>query len=374
MRIVLEATALLGARTGIGRYTHHLLAELPAALRRRQVTADVAVTTWTARGGRLTDLPPGVRQTGLPVPARALRAAWSRGDLPPVELLTGRCDVVHGTNFVSPPARRAREVVTVHDLTYETHRETVSADSLAYRTLVPRALDRGAHVVTPSRTVAADVAAFYRLDPARVTATPLGVDPAWADAAPATPGWLDAHGLPHDHLVFVGSLDPRKNLPRLLAAHRAARAADPGLPDLVLAGPAGREQHLDPQPGVHRTGWLSDAELRTLVAGSRALLLPSLDEGFGLPALEALACGRPVLTADIPALREVTGTEAVLVDPLDADAIGAGLAAVTAAPDTAADRDRRRTHARSWSWAACADRTLDVYLSLLDGPASAPAR
>ncbi|HEY0188607.1 MAG TPA: glycosyltransferase family 1 protein [Cellulomonas sp.] len=368
MRIVLDATALLGARTGIGRYVHHLVAELPAALDRRGLAAQVAVTTWTARGGRLTDLPAGVRQTGPRVPARALRSAWCRADLPPVELLVGRCDVVHGTNFVSPPSRQAREVVTVHDLTYETHRETVSADSLAYRTLVPRALARGAHVVTPSHAVAAEVAAFYGLDPARVTATPLGVDPQWALAGAPDAGWLDARGLPHEYLVFVGSLDPRKNLPRLLAAHLAARAADPALPPLVLAGPAGREQHLRPQPGVHRTGWLSDEDLRTLVAGSAGLLLPSLDEGFGLPALEALACGRPVLAADVPALREVTGAESVLVDPLQVDAIAAGLAALADRPDATADRERRRDHARRWTWAACADRTIDAYLARPPGP------
>ena len=360
MRIVLEATSLLGRRTGVGQYTGHLLDELPAALARAGVVADVAVTTWTARGGVLHDLPAGVRQVGPRVPARALRTAWTRTDRPRVETLVGRCDVMHGTNFVSPPTRRAREVVTVHDLTYEEHRSTVSADSLAYRTLVVRALRRGAHVVTPSRAVADAVRDFYDLPDEQVTPTPLGVDPQWfAPPAPETAGRLD---LPDDYVLFVGSLDPRKNLPRLVEAFEQVRSGRRDAPALVLAGPAGRDETLRARPGVHLTGWLDDADLRRVVAGARALALPSIDEGFGLPALEALASGRPVLAADIPALREVSGPYATYVDPHDTDAVADGLERVLQADDGPADRQARRAHAARWTWGACADATVAVYM------------
>lgn len=361
MRVVLDATPLLGRRTGIGRYTAQLLAALPGAFARAGVDAQLDVTTWTLRGGRVPDLPPGVRQVGPRVPARALREAWTRSDVPPAEALVGRCDVVHGTNFVSPPTRRAREVVTVHDLTYELHAETVSADSLAYRTLVRRSLDRGAHVLTLTEVGAVAVRDFYGLPADRVTAAPLGVDEVWADAGPLAPADAGRLGLPDRYLVFVGSLDPRKNLPRLVAAHAAARAADPDVPALVLAGPAGRERGLDEAAGVVRTGWLSDAELRGLVSGSAGLVLPSLDEGFGLPVLEALACGRPVLAADLPALREVAGVEGRYVDPLDTDAIAAGVVDLTHADDSAAARQRRRAYAADWSWSRCADITVQAY-------------
>lgn len=362
MRIVMDATPLLGHRTGVGRYAHHLLTELPAALGRADLAPSVDVTTWTARGGGLTHLPEGVRQVGPPLPARVLRAAWSRIDHPRIEALVGACDVFHGTNFVTPPTRRAREVVMVHDLTYELHQRTVSADSLAYRDLVPRALGRGAHVVTPSWTVAEAVQDFYSLEPARVTATPLGIEDAWFTTASPTPDELRTMGLPESYLLFVGSVDPRKNLPRLLAAHAALRAQSPDVPALVLAGPAGREQGLDPHAHVHRTGWLDDATLRRVVAGSRALVLPSLDEGFGLPALEALACGRPVVVSDIASLREVTADLGVRCRPDDVDDIAAAIAAVLVAPDGPADRARRMAHARRWTWAACADATVGVYL------------
>ncbi|WP_199423600.1 glycosyltransferase family 4 protein [Actinotalea solisilvae] len=361
MLITLDATPLLGVRTGIGRYVEHLVAELPGALGRRGLDAHVQVSTWTARGGAIADLPPGVAQVGRRVPARLVREAWRRWDLPPVEALVGRTDVFHGTNFTSPPTRRAREVVTVHDLTYELHADTVSDASLAYRALVPRALGRGAHVVTPSEAVAAAVRDHYGLAADRVTATPLGVAPAWARAVPATPAWLDAHGLPGDYVVFVGSLDPRKNLARLVDAHARLRAARPDAPALVLAGPAGRAAALGARPGVHLTGFLADGELRALVAGARALALPSLDEGFGLPVLEALAAGRPVVGADIPAVREVAGDHAVLAEPTDTDALAGALEAVVDGPDGEADRAGRRAWAARFTWAACADATVAVY-------------
>lgn len=362
MRITLDTTPLLGRATGVGRYVDRLLRALAALdADGGAERLDLRATTWTWRGGRLTDLPPGVRQVGPRVPARLVREAWARTDHPRIETLVGATDVVHGTNFVSPPARRAREVVTVHDLTYLDHRDTVAAASLRYDVLVGRALRRGAHVVTPSRTVADAVRERYGLGADRVTATPLGVDDAWYDAAPPDAAWLARRGLPADYLLFVGSLDPRKNLPALLRAHGAARGTAGDVPDLVLAGPAGREDAVAPGAGVHLTGWLEDADLQRLVAGARAVVLPSLEEGFGLPALEASAAGRPVLAADIPALREVVGPLAAFADPRDDDALRAGLVAVVAGDDSPAERERRRAHARTYTWDACARRTLAAY-------------
>lgn len=359
MRVILDATPLLGARTGIGSYTAHVLSALARTPEALSGSLELRVTTFSARARRVSNLPARVRQVGAPLPARLLRFAWQRAPFPPIELLAGRCDVVHGTNFVSPPTLRAAEVVTVHDLTYLELPETVTPDVLAYRILVANAVKRGAHVLTPTRVVAQKVGERYNTPADRVHVTPLGVGPAWLAAHGLDEKGRARLGLPEQYLVFVGSLDPRKNLPTLVKAHAQARRVDRNLPPLVLAGPSGRAVGLD-SPDVVRTGWLEDEDLRSVVAGSAGLILPSLDEGFGLPVLEALACGRPVLASDLPVLREVAGEEAVYAEPT-LEGLTDGLHRLMDRPDGAAERDRRRARAGQFTWAATAARTLDAY-------------
>jgi glycosyltransferase involved in cell wall biosynthesis len=276
-----------------------------------------------------------------------------------VEVFAGRVDVFHATNFVAPPARRAGSVLTLHDLTFLRYPEWVTPAVLRYRELVPRAIRaQRPVVVAPSRAVAAEIADEFGLPADRVMATPLGVDPAWLSAAPADDAWLAGRGLPADYVLFVGAREPRKNLSTVLAAHRRAHAVG-GAPDLVLAGPAGWGDEAEPQPGVHVAGWLSDGELRGLVARARATVAPSHYEGFGLPVLEALATGTPVLASDIPAHREVGAAFARYLPPTDVDAWAEALSALPGRDETAAEA------ARSWAaehtWVACARATLEAY-------------
>lgn len=359
----LDATPLLGARTGVGRYVEHLLREL-AALPELAGTELVA-TAFTMRGagGLPAAVPADVTVRHRPAPARALQAAWQRAELPPVEWLTGRLDVFHGTNFVLPPLRRAGGVVTVHDLSYLRYPETVSTASLRYRGLVPRGLRRAAVVLTPSEAVAAEVRDEYGLGD-KVVATPLGVEESWFVAAPAEPDWLAGRRLPERYLLFVGSVEPRKGLPGLLRALRLLHDADPGTPPLVLAGPPGWGPALEtaalPAGAVLTAGYLDTAELRRLVAGAAALVYPSVYEGFGLPPLEAFAAGTPVVASDLPVVREVTGTLATLTPVGDDAALAAALEKALADQDPAA-RAARQARAREFSWAACARRTYAAY-------------
>lgn len=356
MEIALDATPLLGRRTGVGTYVSGLVGGLA------RLGFQVRLVPFTLRGGAPpADLPDIVRWRHVPVPARLLHWAWSRLPVPPVELLAGRVDVFHATNFVAPPGLRAASVVTVHDLTFLRHPQWVTPAVLRYRELVPRALRAGRSVVvTPSRAVAADVAGEYGLEPDRVIATPLGVDPAWLTAAPAAGQWLAARGLPDDYVLFIGTREPRKNLATLLEAHRQARRAGT-VPDLVLAGPAGWDELADMRhPGAHLTGWLGQDELRGLVARARAVVSPSHYEGFGLPVLEALAAGTAVLASDIPAHREVGGGHARLLPATDASAWAAALASLDATRD-----EREVAAARAWAaqhtWLACARATVTAY-------------
>jgi glycosyltransferase involved in cell wall biosynthesis len=382
MRVGLDATPLLGPRTGVGRYVAGLveaLAELPGG-----EPEELALIPFTWRG--TADLPrvapagPRLRCGRRRVPARLLHAAWTAVAFPPVEWLAGPVDVFHATNFVAPPSRRAATVVTIHDLTYLRHPEMVTAASARYRDLVPRALRRGATVCTPTAAVGAEVAAAYRLPPELLVVTPLGVGPAWRAATPPDPAWLAATGLPERYLLFVGSREPRKNLPTLLAAYRqllggrvpgAGRGASGGpVPPLVLVGPAGWGEALDlaglPAEAVRTPGYLPEHDLARVVAGAAALVFPSWYEGFGLPALEALACGTPVVASDLPALREVLDGQAELVPPGDAAALADALARVLEDPGGEPARTARRTRAAAFTWAACAQATLTAYRRALE--------
>lgn len=365
MRVGFDATPLLGTRTGVGRYVEHLAGALAGGGRSDEASGDLELvaTAFSVRGrSRLpAAVPPGVRVVARPAPANLLQQLWSRVDLPPVEAICGRVDVFHGTNFVLPPLRRARGVLTVHDLAFLRLPGVVDAASLRYRALVPRGLARAAVVVAPSQATADDVAEAYGVPSDRIAVTPLGVDPGWGRTAPPAPDWLAARGLPSDYLLAVGMREPRKDLATLL---RAVALLPREAPRLVLVGPAGWGPALE-EAGlsvdrVVQAGYLDSEELRPVVAGAACLVFPSLLEGYGLPPLEALACGTPVVASDLPVCREVLGPHAVFARAGDAEAFAAAITTVLAggAPTS---REQRRAWAAERTWQACALATLAAY-------------
>lgn len=365
-RVLIDGTPLLGQRSGIGRYTAALLRELAT-----RPDVDVTVTAFTARGqpALRRAVPPGIRVRGGPVPARALRALWQRVGWPPTELLATGADVLHATNFVLPPSRRARGVVTVHDLAFLDRPDYLAPQQRGLPELVAHSVARAAVVCTPSVTVAEQVARRLGIAAQRIVVTPLGVDRSWLGAAAPTEAQRTALGLPPRYLLFVGAAQPRKGLDVLLDAHASQR----GLAPLVLAGPAGWGPAPVISPRVRTVGYLAEADLRCVVAGATALVLPSRDEGFGLPVLEAMATGVPVVCSDLPALREIAGGLATLVPPGDPAALATALATVAEAAGSAVEAGgdpvgvaARRAHAARYTWRACAEATVRAYRQACD--------
>ena len=371
LRVALDGTPLLGRRTGIGRYTENLLQALSSR-------SDVAVsaTAFTVRGaGSLAAaVPASVATRSLPVPARLLRSLWSSVEFPSVGLLAGRSDVFHATNFVLPPTGRAGGVVTIHDLAFLTMPDTVDAVSRQLVDLVPRSLSRAAAVCTPSAAVAGQIREAYGPACPEIIVTPLGVDPQWLVAAAPSGAERKRLGLPGEYFLFVGTREPRKDLATLLAAYRVFRSqwrsADREPPSLLLVGPAGWGAAEQPDAGVTIRDYAPTEELQTIVAGALALVMPSRDEGFGLPALEGLAAGVPVIVSDVPALVEVTGGQAAVFPIGDAEALAAELLAVAVGgpgpgPGICPGLDqaglKRRAYAAGWTWDRCAEATMAAY-------------
>jgi len=298
--------------------------------------------------------PPGRGELGpvrfAPLPRPALYESWLRLNRPRVERWTGPVDVVWAAAMVMAPSR-APVVATVHDLGFLDNPERSSRRG---RDFFPRAWaavgERAAAVVCPSAVVADDCAR-HGLDPARVQVVPWGVDATEASEAEAEAA-RRRHGLPDRFALWVGTLEPRKNLDRLVAAIGQV----PGL-HLAVVGPAGwnldgRDVLAPLDDRVHRLGPVADAELGPLYRAATVFAFPSLLEGFGLPVLEAMAQGTPVVTSAGTATAEAAGDAALLVDPLDVDAVAAAVASVLEDPVLAADlaeRGRRRAAERSWA-------------------------
>jgi glycosyltransferase involved in cell wall biosynthesis len=364
MRIALDATPLLGQRSGVGRYLSGLLDGLHGL----PDAPEPVLTLFSIRGSVPAPHPPGTSMAPRRAPARLLNRMWKRMPFPPVEILTGRVDVFHGTNFVLPPLARAAGVVTIHDLTYIRFPETVDDNVRAYRYLVPDAIRRARTVITVSRAIADELTDEYSLADEQVVVAPLGVAPEWGQQKPPDDDQRRTLGLPERYVLFAGNREPRKNLGTLLRAHDAARSSDPDVPPLVIVGPAGwgdawAGARPDPQH-VRLLGFLSDVDLRATVAGADAVCAPSRYEGFGLPVIEAFATGTPVLASDIPAHREISGGLATLLPVDDIDAWAQALTLVAGVSDRPADADfERQRHASCFTWERCAQRHVEVYVA-----------
>ncbi len=295
-------------------------------------------------------------------------------------LMRDRLDLFHATHYVLPPLWKTRAVVTIHDiihLLYPQFLPSRAAHSYA-RYMIRRALKRADRIVTVSYNTRRDLEDYFQIPAARIEVIYNGVSPRFhSDVSLEEKERVAAKfGLKPPYLFFLGGEKPHKNVQNVVRAFAKARQ-ERSLPhSLVLAGPLPANPArlealiaaLDLTQVVRRLGILEDADLPGLYAGAEAFLYPTLYEGFGLPVVEAMACGTPVLTSSTSALQEIAGGYACLVDPMDVNAIASGIAQL--ATDEAARAEFAglgRKRALDFSWDKAARRTLDVYDAALRG-------
>jgi glycosyltransferase involved in cell wall biosynthesis len=294
----------------------------------------------------------------LPFNRRNADRLWFRLRAPvDVRLFAGGADVVYSPDFTAPPMLGVPRMITVHDLAFLTHPEqTTEALRGFLEHVVPRQVERADKVAVVSEATRDEVMRYLNVPASKIVLARNGVDERFYNAEPLDTAARQTLGLPNRYLLMVGTIEPRKNhLNAMRALVRSGIGAD--VP-LVIAGRPGwgyeaameGARRLAERGFVILPEYVPESQLPGLYAGATALLYPSWTEGFGLPVVEALASGIPVITGTAAALREVGGDEAEYIDPADIDGLADQIRQVAETKSTVADRARRQEWTRQFSW------------------------
>lgn len=363
MRIGLTVDALAPRRTGIGRYT----LELARGLRASESVHDLSYF----RFGEWIANPEDFVQEEV---VRRLR--WPRKLRPYISRRGFRGRLIHGTNFFLPDDAE-HGIITVHDLSVLLHPETHPAERIRhFESDFQRSLERATHIISDSNAVRDELIAHLGVSPERITSVHLGISSEFRKVTPAEVAAFkqELFGDPSQpYILCVATIEPRKRIEQAVRAHAEAVERGKISMPLVIAGASGWNNEgiaelIDRQQQaghVKMLGWVAEASLPTLYGGADLFLYPSIYEGFGLPPVEAMACGTPVIVSNRSCLPEVTGGAAMYIDPDDIDGFAAAI--TRGVLDTqwrnAAIAQGRQVSAR-YTWDACVKKTVTVYENL----------
>ena len=360
MRIGIDATALYGRYGGV----EYALWNLLKALSLEDKTNEYVV--YVPHDGppisHLRPFPSRWRWSRLPFRGaqKLQRIVWQQQILPG-QLARDGCDMLHSPTYVCPLRAGIPVALTGSDLIALTHPSCATPLNRAhFRFLLPQSIQKARRVLLPSQAVENEIASRFPSAKERTRVIPLGLEPIFFQP-PSTPEMEMArafYNLPEKYLLYVGNFEPKKNLANLLAALETIEDAPP----LVIAGGmrAWPECQDLSTPRTRLIGYVARRDLPAIYAGCEAFVFPSLAEGFGLPVLEALACGAPVVTSfevPLPNLESV----AAICNPRQSDSIASHVRGVLCEPPNESERERRREYARSFTWQSAARETLKVY-------------
>jgi len=368
MKIALDAYHAARSHGGIARYTRGLASAMFELGKTHQFTLfsnrfRENIDEWNPNITRVTT-------TTLHAPKRLMQAMWDVMDCPKIEAWTGTIDIYHGMHFVLPAVRSAKCVLTVHDLTYLKHPEFFVYSKLnkrGYLKELPAALKRADAVVAVSESTKQDLITLMGYPEEKIHVIYEGVEAHFFSRASEQKekDILSRYGLNTPYMIFlVGTPEPRKNLARTI---RAAQSVAPDMP-LALVGNLDLMRGLlgKDMKGIHLLGSVPDDDLPVLLHAAEVSLYPSLYEGFGLPILESMAAGVPVVTSNISSCPEVAGDVAMLVNPYDEQAIAGAIRDVLH-DKTKASAMRKEGEARAamFTWQRAAQDVLQLYEHLV---------
>jgi glycosyltransferase involved in cell wall biosynthesis len=364
-RVGIDARTLAAPKTGDRTYCLNLT----RGLARVDTRNDYLL--YTEHETPLADLDAGnFHQRVLPA-----RPAWSWTPVTlPAGLRRDGCDLVH-VQYIVPPRCPVPLITTVHDISFRRHPRWFPVKHAALlNLLIPLAILLARRVITGSEHTKREMVELYGTDPEKIAVTPYAADPIYRPMPreQAREAVRERFNLRQPYILSVGVLQPRKNLPRLVQAY--ARIAREVPQQLVLVGKEGwafetlrrRVAGSGVSSRIRFTGYVADADLPPLYAAADLFVYPSLYEGFGLPPLEAMACGTPVVTSDTTSIPEVVGDAAVRVDPLNVDGLAGAMVEVLTSPEQRGGLiERGLQRAAQFTWEATARATLGVYEEVL---------
>jgi glycosyltransferase involved in cell wall biosynthesis len=369
MNFGLDLRPSLSRPTGVGAYVLALARRMPV-----QAPQDRFYYFSASLGDRYAavDWPSNVSFVDRRLPVRALNLLWNRTGWPALDRLVGApLDLVHSPHPLIVPGKRARHVITIHDLFFLKHPELTDAEVRRdYVPLVREHVKRADGVICVSEYTASEARLLLDVPAEKIAVIPNGVDLAYRQ--PVSDEQVEAvvarHRLPRGALLYIGSEEKRKNLVGLAMAYMGLSRRGRRVPPLVLVGPGSHwaSGGAIASPRIHATGYLETPEIRALMAASAALVLPSLEEGFGLPVAEAMAAGLPVVCSRGSALEEVAAGAATLVNPLDTASIATGIERLLDDPERATEQRFKGLEAsRRFDWDRAAEQTLAFYRRVL---------
>jgi glycosyltransferase involved in cell wall biosynthesis len=324
---------------------------------------------------------PNFRDRRVLLSERALTILWHRLCLPiPMEWFTGPVDIFHSTDFVLPPVRQARTILTVHDLTFMRLPECAETGLRAYLSkVVPRSIERADLVLADSQSTKNDLIELLGVSPDKVEVVYAGVERRFRpmEGEMALQRVKRRYGLDFPFILSLGTLEPRKNFAGLVEAYALMRGKGQGRGrrelKLVIAGGKGwlydeifaKVEELGLEDKVIFPSFVTDEDLPALYNLAELFVFPSLYEGFGLPPLEAMACGTPVITSDRPSLPEVVGEAGLMVEATDGEALAGAMERVLTDENLRREmREKGLKQAEKFTWEAAAEKLLDVYSRL----------
>jgi glycosyltransferase involved in cell wall biosynthesis len=378
MRIAIDYTAAIRQGAGIGTYVRNLVA---AMLQQDSSNQYTLLTSGHSSPEQTFPEAANARGRNIFLPDRYLNVLWYRWRVPlPATLFSGPADIYHGPDFVLPPlGKKVKKVVTIHDLAFLEHPEYAVPSLAAYlRKVVPEAVNAADIVATVSTEVSRTLTTHFQTPAEKMIVVPNGVSPHFHRINDPIILSATQHkfGLKHPLVLGVGTMEPRKNHLSLIKAFHQAQQKKGGPAMLAIAGGQGwlyeetkqLVSELKLEKKVRFLGRVSDLELITLYSMADVFAFPSFAEGFGIPLIEAMACGAPVITSNLSAMPEVVGDAAILINPHSTDELATAITKVLEnEPLRDTLREKGYQRARMYTWEESALKMLNIYQNLYLG-------